>query len=671
MFGNLSLKYRLLIPITLVLIVGMSISTAISFINSRNTLQQILTVQMEQLVTTGTTQIAGWVTDVQTDLQTWARISDFINCVNDPSFRTTVNEDLMLINRDYPYFENLGILNAEGLLIAGSNPQVVGKLSLHERDYFRAAMAGQSMISRAVLSRDTGHPIIVIATPIRDAGRVIGALFAAIDLSGFADQFIAPIRVGERGFAFVTDQEGWLLAHPDKERILKVNTRDYEIGRQMAIKENAGRLITYELDGEEKILVFSQDPVTGWAVGVNADPDDVFASVITVRNFNVLTAFILVIVIAALVYILVVPVVAALKKGVAFAETVRKGDIRHRLTVQRRDEIGQLAGALNDMADGLAERSHLAEQIANGDLTAEVNLASDDDTLGKALQNMVQNLNQTLSEVHVGSEQVASSSVQIAQAAQSLSQGGTKSASSLEQISSSVTEIASQSKTSAENAAHARTLATGAQDTAHQGNKQMADMVEAMKNIHESSRNISKIIKTIDEIAFQTNLLALNAAVEAARAGQHGKGFAVVAEEVRNLAARSAKAAHETAELIAGSVELTSHGAKVADETATALAEIVNSVVKVSDLVAEIAAVSDEQAQGIAQVNIGLGQIDQVTQQNMAMAEESAAASEELSSQAAQLQSHIARFQLQLAAESSPKLATAGTSQSRLIAMSA
>ena len=342
-------------------------------------------------------------------------------------------------------------------------------------------------------------------------------------------------------------------------------------------------------------------------------------------------------------------------KGVALAEEIAKGDFSQRLNMHRADEIGTLANALDAMAEGLQANADIAEQIAAGNLDVHVTLASEKDQLGRALMNMTNSLNDLIGQTQVAGEQIASGSVQVSDASQSLSQGATESASSLEEITASMHEMGSQTRQNAENATQASQLAGNSRDVAERGNQQMQEMVTAMGEINESGRNISKIIKVIDEIAFQTNLLALNAAVEAARAGQHGKGFAVVAEEVRNLAARSAKAARETAELIEGSVKKAENGAAIADRTAGALVEIVSGVTKVTDLVAEIAAASNEQAQGITQVNEGLMQIDQVTQQNTANAEESAAAAEELSSQATQLHQMLTRFTLRSPKQVEPR----------------
>ncbi|MCB2183622.1 MAG: HAMP domain-containing protein [Desulfobulbaceae bacterium] len=324
-----------------------------------------------------------------------------------------------------------------------------------------------------------------------------------------------------------------------------------------------------------------------------------------------------------------------------------KGRLGKRLKMDRDDEIGQMAKTMDEFADTLQNQVVAAlQKLAEGDLTFEAKPHDDQDVIGNALLKTGQDLNRLVNEINAATEQIASGSGQVSDSSQSLSQGATEQAASLEQITSSMTEMGSQTKTNAENAGQANQLAGGARESAETGNTQMGKMVEAMGEINEAGQNISKIIKVIDEIAFQTNLLALNAAVEAARAGRHGKGFAVVAEEVRNLAARSAKAAKETAELIEGSVQKTTNGTEIANRTAESLTEIVGSVTKVTDLIAEIAAASNEQAEGITQVNQGLGQIDQVTQANTASAEEGAAAAEELSSQAEHMKSLMAQFKV-------------------------
>ncbi len=335
-----------------------------------------------------------------------------------------------------------------------------------------------------------------------------------------------------------------------------------------------------------------------------------------------------------------------IKAAAELANTIRLGDFSKRLNLKTKDEVGQLSHSLDEMADGLQASANIAEAIARGDLTQTARVASEHDQLGNALKTMIENLQEMVGNIQVAGEQIASGSGQIASASQALSQGATESASSIEEVTASMNQMAEQVKVNAQNAATATNVSTESQSAAENGNNRMAEMVDAMDKINQAGQNISKIIKVIDEIAFQTNLLALNAAVEAARAGQHGKGFAVVAEEVRNLAARSAKAAEETAELIEGSVALTDQGVKMAEQTATALTEIMSGTTKVADLLKEIAAASSEQAQEITQVTGGLTSIDQVSQQNTASAEESAAAAEELSSQAAQLQSMLQRFTL-------------------------
>ncbi len=261
-----------------------------------------------------------------------------------------------------------------------------------------------------------------------------------------------------------------------------------------------------------------------------------------------------------------------------------------------------------------------------------------------ATNECIDQVNTVLSQVKSTVTQVAAASTQVSSAAQSLSQGATESAASLEEITSSMMEIGSQTSTNAENATQANSIAGHVAEAASTGQDQMEQMTGAMRKISSNADKTQKVVKTIDDIAFQTNLLALNAAVEAARAGVHGKGFAVVAEEVRNLAARSAKAAAETAELINNNNKEIQDGVKISESTAEALKRIVENVSQTKDLVAEINAASSEQANGISQINVGLGQIDAVTQQNTANAEESAAAAEELNAQADNLKNLVGKF---------------------------
>lgn len=336
-----------------------------------------------------------------------------------------------------------------------------------------------------------------------------------------------------------------------------------------------------------------------------------------------------------------------LGKTVEMINNLAHGHLDQRLNLDREDEIGTLASTMDSFADSLErEVVEPLNQLANGDLTFSVTPYDSNDRLRMALQKLGEDLNNIMLDIQVSGSQISQGSSQVADSSQSLSQGATEQASSLQQISSSLHEVSDQTKRNAESSKEASSLTDQVRSDATTGTEHMQQLDEAMEAITKASRDISNIIKAIDEIAFQTNLLALNAAVEAARAGQHGKGFAVVAEEVRNLAGRSAKAARETTELIQGSVEKADYGAAVADKTRQSLDKIVSGVSKASTLVAEISTASTEQAEAINQISIGVSQIDDVTQQNTANVEQTAAAATQLSSQAESLQQMLSRFAL-------------------------
>lgn len=294
------------------------------------------------------------------------------------------------------------------------------------------------------------------------------------------------------------------------------------------------------------------------------------------------------------------------------------------------------------------EITHTLEEMSRGNFDLEITNLYCGDFLAikKALNQIAASLSTTLYDINVAASQVDIGAQQISDSGQALSHGTTEQASSIQELTASIEEVAAETKRNAQNANEANELAINVRSNAEVGNSQMVKMVAAMSEINDSSHNISKIIKVIDDIAFQTNILALNAAVEAARAGQHGKGFAVVAEEVRTLAARSAEAAKETTGLIEGSIDKVEVGTKIADETALGLAEILKQIEKVTDLVGRIARASNDQASEIAQINQGIEAVSQVVQTNSATAEQSAAASEELSGQAEMLKQMVDAFKL-------------------------
>ncbi|MGT2437767.1 methyl-accepting chemotaxis protein [Bradyrhizobium betae] len=323
----------------------------------------------------------------------------------------------------------------------------------------------------------------------------------------------------------------------------------------------------------------------------------------------------------------------SLSSAVSLADAVAIGDLSQKIESSSNDEIGDLIKSLNAMTVNLNQTAALANEIAHGNLTVEAKPLSDKDTLGLALERMVEKLRQIVSEALTAAQNVSAGSQELSASAEQLSQGATEQASSAEEASSSMEEMASNVKQNADNANQTEKIAGQSAKDAEASGAAVGRAVNAMQTIAEK-------ITIVQEIARQTDLLALNAAVEAARAGEHGKGFAVVASEVRKLAERSQAAAAEIGTLSTETV-------KVAQEAGNMLSKLVPDIKRTAELVEEITAACREQDVGSAQINQAIQQLDKVGQQNASASEQVSSTSEELASQAEQLQSTIAYFRIE------------------------
>ncbi|MBU2510666.1 HAMP domain-containing protein [bacterium] len=547
----------------------------------------------------------------------------------------------------------IAAVSKEGIVVAASAAKY-GGVSIADRGYFKVALGGKANIGEAALNKVTGKPFISLAAPIYSStNSIIGVLIHILDV-GFINDIVIAEKFGESGYPFIIDKNGLTLAHPDPKHVMKTNLNDVEGLKTLIGKMNAQKtgIASYTFQGVEKSAGYARIESTDWGVGLTVSDAEFMKPIITLRNLIIGLSLISIVASLIIFFLFAFSLAKNIKKGVDFASEIALGNLNASIDIDQKDEIGDLAKAMSKMAGDLqlaiSDISLVMGAVKEGDLSKVVTagLEGDFNNLKESINQSIEMLSDTIVQVISNSTQVNVGSKELTDSAQSLAAGTTEQAASLEEIASSMNEIDAKTKTNDENAIQARQLISQTQVAVENGNSHMKTLLESIKEIKDTSTNVSKIIKDIDEIAFQTNLLALNAAVEAARAGKYGKGFAVVAEEVRNLAARSAKAAKNTTDLLSNSVNEVENGVEKADKAAEALQEINTSIIKVNDIIEEISESSKEQSSGIDEINKALTQVNTVIQNNSSISEETASASEELARQASNLQRLMNEFRI-------------------------
>jgi methyl-accepting chemotaxis protein len=486
-------------------------------------------------------------------------------------------------------------------------------------------------------------------------GNVIGVV--ALDMSlDKITEMVDKAGTDTKGHFIIVDNSGTIIADPSNSNNNFKNVVEAYGDELSNLILSGANFNEVEVDNKAYLVKSIKSEKTNWRYVALLDKADILSPITDLIKLEIIIISLVSLLAILFGIITSLKISKPIKEVSEAANKIAGGDFYVQLQTKASGEVGELIDSfkrigitLVEYKEYIQEIAHILNQIAQGNLCFELKqeYIGEFSKVKDSLLNISENLSMTIENVKSSSEQIAMASNQVASGAQSLAQGTTEQASSIEEFSATIADISMQIKNTANNADLANREVVSTSEEVINSNSQMQEMKLAMNNINAKSAEISKIIKTIEDIAFQTNILALNAAVEAARAGSAGKGFAVVADEVRNLAQKSADAAKNTTMLIEETVQAVERGSKIVDITAQSMINVVAGSDHVREFVDDIARASKEQSDAVSQILIGVEQISSVIQSNSATAEESAAASEELSGQADLLKQHVNQFQIQ------------------------
>jgi methyl-accepting chemotaxis protein len=537
-----------------------------------------------------------------------------------------------------------------------ASPEIIAEgYDVTSKEYYKAVTENKVWITEPYVDTISGGVVITISAPVNVDGSVIGltAVDIAIDkLTTMVDEY----ELGDTGHFSLLTNNNTIVAHKDKDTLLK-SIEEIELSDNIvqSIKNRDSNVMEYTYNNENYYGNCVKIGDTGWQVLSSLPSSELTSD----TNRLILTIVIIFIILLAsmlmTIFAVVRRVTRPIRKITDITNKLAAGELDVNIDINSNDEIGILAKSIKSLTVRLKsyivyieESVRVLDEMAEGNLNVELKNDHEGEfaKLKVALLNVSDTLKKTIGKIKESSYSINMNAEQVSAGAQTLAQGTTEQASAIEELSAEINEIYATIVHNAEYAENAGNKALEASKEVEQGNVQMRDMLAAMDEISNSSNEIGKIIKVIDDIAFQTNILALNAAVEAARAGSAGKGFAVVADEVRNLAGKSAEAAKQTTALIENSIRAINNGTMLAGKTGKSLVEIVDRTSETNDLINEIVKASSGQTVSVNQIKGGIEQISSVIQQNAATAENSAANSEELSGQVQLLNDLVNHFKL-------------------------
>ena len=578
-----------------------------------------------------------------------------------------------LADPDRPVEDKAAILNQRindhnfdgGFLLDSNGIDVITGTDLSDRDYFKAAMNGNTYVSTPAYSDVTKAVSYAVAAPLWENGipgtTPVGAVVYIPDGESLND-IMRSIKVGKGGTAFMLDASGITIADIDstivgvEDSVALGDTnrklRKYSaICKKMVAGENGTG--TYSYGGKTKVVAYSPIPdMNGWSIGVAAVRNEFLGMFYLSMAITVIFVIIFTIYGIKTGVILGKNIASPIEVVVERLELLAKGDLHSDTPVpETNDETATLmyclAETIQDLNTVITEIDEHLAQLSKGNFLIDIgeDFKGDFAEITRSFRSIVDSLSAAMREIDRNAENVQKGSMDLAGASQILAEGATDQASAIEELTATITEISEKIHINAQNAEKARTIVSNMNDQVIESNDHMKRNTEAMNKIREASDKIAEIISSIEEIADQTTLLALNASIEAARAGENGRGFAVVATQVGALADQSSEAAKNTTDLIQNAISAVEEGMQLANSTAESLLAVVDNAKVVNESITEIARASENQAVAAAQIAEGINQIAEVIESNSATSEESAAASEELSSQADMLKELVGRFQ--------------------------